>query len=70
MTRKRPEKTRKIFEEIAARHLGIETLTTRRSDSLDFHDVAVWCVKAALEEAYEAGRRDATKQLNRKRQGD
>ncbi|MGH1399126.1 MAG: DUF6900 domain-containing protein [Alphaproteobacteria bacterium] len=25
------------------------------SDSLDFHDVAVWCLKDALQAAYEAG---------------
>jgi hypothetical protein len=42
--------------EIASRHLHLETLETRNSDSLDFHDVAVWSIKAALEAAYEAGR--------------
>ena len=42
--------------EIAARHLHLETLETRNSDSLDFHDMAVWSIKAALEAAYEAGR--------------
>ena len=41
---------------IAARELGIETLETRRSDRLDFHDVAVWTLEAALVAAYEAGR--------------
>ena len=30
---------------IAARELGIETLESRRSDSLDFHDVAVWTLE-------------------------
>ena len=35
--------------------LGIETLETRRSDSLDFHDVAVWCLRDALEAAFNAG---------------
>ena len=44
-----------LLAEIAQQHLGIETLQTRRSDSLDFHDVAVWSVKAALEAAYRAG---------------
>jgi hypothetical protein len=33
----------------------IETLETRRSDSLDFHDVAVWCLRDALEAAFNAG---------------
>lgn len=44
---------------IAHRHLGLETLETRNSDSLDFSDQAVWSLKAALEAAYEAGRRSA-----------
>ncbi len=35
--------------------LGLETLEARKSDSLDFHDLAVWSVKEALEAAYEAG---------------
>lgn len=38
-------------------HLG--TLETRRSDNLDFHDIAVWTVKEALERAYAAGQRAA-----------
>jgi hypothetical protein len=42
--------------EIATRELRVETLETRRSDRLDFHDTAVWSIKAALEAAYEAGR--------------
>lgn len=45
--------------EIARRELGRDTLETRRSDSLDFSDQAVWSLKAALEAAYEAGRRSA-----------
>lgn len=36
--------------------LGLETLETRKSDSLDFHDMAVWEIKAALEAAYAAGK--------------
>jgi hypothetical protein len=43
--------------EIARRQFRIETLETRNWDRLDFHDVAVWAIRAALEEAYEAGRR-------------
>ena len=42
---------------IAQKHFpNIETLDTRNSDRLDFHDVAVWAMRAALEAAYEAGR--------------
>ena len=44
-----------LLPQIAQQHLGIETLQTRRSDSLDFHDVAVWCVRDALEAAFKAG---------------
>ena len=41
--------------EIAAKHFHIETLETRNSDGLDFHDVAVWSIRAALEAAFAAG---------------
>ena len=40
---------------IAQKHLGIETLQTRNSDRLDFHDTAVWCIRDALEAAFKAG---------------
>lgn len=43
--------------EIAQRQFRIETLETQNWDRLDFHDVAVWAIRAALEEAFEAGRR-------------
>ena len=46
-----------LLLEVAAKHFhSIETLETRNSDRLDFHDVAVWAIRAALEDAYEAGR--------------
>jgi len=45
-----------LLAELALQHLGIETLTTRNSDSLDFHDVAVWAIRDALEAAWQAGR--------------
>lgn len=41
----------KIVEQIAKDILGIETLETRNSDSLDFHDVSVWSIRQALLEA-------------------
>jgi hypothetical protein len=44
-----------ILSRIASEHLGIHTLETRRADRHDFHDVAVWNVKAALTAAFEAG---------------
>ena len=44
-----------LLAQIALDHLFIETLETRNSDRLDFHDVGVWCVKSALMAAYQAG---------------
>ena len=40
---------------IAKEILGLETLDTRNSDSLDFSEQAVWTLRAALEAAYTAG---------------
>jgi hypothetical protein len=40
---------------IAQKHLFMDTLETRHSDRLDFYDVSVCGVKAALEEAFKAG---------------
>ncbi|MGO4917504.1 DUF6900 domain-containing protein [Pseudogemmobacter sp. W21_MBD1_M6] len=48
-----------LLLEIAQRQFRIETLETRNWDRLDFHDVAVWAIRDALEEAFEAGRRAA-----------
>ena len=50
-----------LLTQIAREHLSIETLETRRSDGLDFHDVAVWCVRSALEAAFNAGVEHAKK---------
>ena len=47
------------LEQIAKEHLFIETLETQNSDRLDFQDVSVWGVKAALQAAFEAGRKAA-----------
>ena len=44
-----------ILTLIAKKHLGIDTLETRKSDRLDFHDVSVWCLRDALEAAFKAG---------------
>ena len=44
-----------ILTAIAREHLGIATLKTRRSDRLDFHDVPIWGIRAALEAAYKGG---------------
>lgn len=55
------ENTDRTLTEIARDHFQLETLETRNSDSLDFHDVAVWSIKDALKEAYELGLKSAQK---------
>lgn len=40
---------------IAQQHLRIESLERRNHDRLDFHDLAVWQIRQALEAAYAAG---------------
>lgn len=58
-TTKLPAKAEKAIARIALEHCRIETLEERRSDRLDFHDVAVWNLKAALEAAYLEGMKHA-----------
>lgn len=50
-----------LLMEIATKHFFLETLETRNSDSLDFHEVAVWSIRAALEAAFAAGLATAAK---------
>ena len=45
----------RLIEKIAKDNIGLETLETRNSDDLDFHDVAVWSIKKALQDAFIAG---------------
>ncbi len=47
------------LQQIALDHLFIDTLETRNSDRLDFHEISVWAVKSALLAAYRAGREAA-----------
>jgi len=51
MTESEQKLLRKTLEWIAQQRLRIETLTPRKSDSLDFHEVGVWGLKGALEDA-------------------
>ena len=55
------------LESIARRYLLIETLETQGSDALDFKDVAVWSIKAALQAAFEAGQQVSGKAVYGKR---
>jgi hypothetical protein len=43
------------IESIARSHFRLETLLTRHSDRLDFHDVSVRTLCDAIAAAYEAG---------------
>ena len=52
-------------EAIAQRHLNIETLQVRSSDRLDFYDLSVWSVWAALMAAYVAGAAAAERRIRR-----
>lgn len=53
--------THPTLDHIAQTILGLETLDTRNSDRLDFHELAVWNIKAALQAAYEAGQQAGKK---------
>lgn len=50
------KETEQKLEKIAQEKLGVDTLEQRWSDSLDFYDLSVWQIKAALVAAYEAGK--------------
>ena len=49
------ELLQKILTGIAQKNLQINTLETQNSDSLDFHEVAVWQIQEALREAFLTG---------------
>jgi hypothetical protein len=49
------QKLEQLLNQIAAEHLYIDTLATRNSDRLDFHEVSVWGLKGALQAAFTAG---------------
>ena len=59
MTKQAAQTLEQQMQQIALDHLFIETLETRNSDRLDFHEVSAWGVKSALMAAYEAGRQAA-----------
>ena len=49
----------RLLAAIAREHLCIATLETRNRDALDFHEVSVTAVKAALTTAFHAGLENA-----------
>ena len=48
-------KKEKIISEIAKSVLRIETLKVGNSDSIDFHELAVWEIEEALSKAFDEG---------------
>ena len=49
-----------LLTRIALDHLFVDTLETRKSDRLDFHEVSVWGIKTALQAAFDAGKQAAS----------
>ena len=49
-----------LFQQIALDHFFIDTLETRHSDRLDFHEVSVWGIQSALLAAFDAGKQAAS----------
>lgn len=49
-----------LLLQIALDHLFVDTLETRNSDRLDFHEVSVWGIKSALQAAFDAGKQAAS----------
>ena len=47
------------INKIAKEELGIDSLETQCTGD-DFHEIAVWAIKKALEEAYNCGRHYGT----------
>jgi hypothetical protein len=54
-TKANQNKIDKFLLKIAQEHFFVETLEERKMDRLDFHDVSVMGMKAALEEAFQGG---------------
>ncbi len=54
-TNRTTKKRDKALESIARTILHIETLTERKGDAFDFHEVSVWGLKDALSAAYALG---------------
>ena len=46
---------------IARTVLRVPTLKSRNADHLDFYELSCWTLQAALDLAYDAGRKAATK---------
>lgn len=45
------------LESIAKEYFHVDTMETRNSDGLDFHEVAIWSINDALKAAFELGQK-------------
>lgn len=70
MTDQTRNNARQTISTIAREVLDLETLETRKRDSLDFHELSVWQIREALEAAYEAGRQSTRKDRHEVIRGD
>jgi hypothetical protein len=59
-----PTDTEAIIAAIARSHLGLETLTSRHSDRLDFQDHSCMAIGDALRAAFEAGQQMARRRVD------
>lgn len=59
LSRQKENAMDETINRIASVELSIETLDVRNRDSLDFHDLHVLSIRAALEAAYKAGAESA-----------
>jgi len=56
LTKENRQILNQILTGIAQKNIpNVDTLETRNSDDSDFHDIAVWSLKSALEDAFIAG---------------
>jgi len=68
MKTQKQKNIKKIIKEIAKYKLGINSLERRWNDDDDFYELGVWEIRAALEEAYNMGKKSNLKKeiLNEK----
>lgn len=52
-----PDDVDEELNRIGREVFNVDTLITRNSDRLDFHDVPVWAMREALKRAYRLGYR-------------
>lgn len=48
-------RVKELITFIAKKILRLDTLETRKNDKLDFHNISVWSIRAALESAFRVG---------------